>query len=140
MKKMFGVLMAVMFFGVSLGAVNLCAEESADSSVTTLKDELAADREVVKEQKETMKTNAQGAKSEEKDIKAQIKEARLAGDKEKVKALKAQLKTLHQENVQGMKGDKAKLQSAKKEVAEDNKKLHQERKAARTERRTQKQR
>ena len=131
MKKMFGMFMTVVFCGTLLGAVNLYAEGTADSSLASMKEELAADKAAVKAQKDTMKTNAQTAKSEEKDIKAQIETAKLAGDTAKVKELRAQLRTTHHENVQQKKEDKGTLKVAKKEVVADKKQLHQERRAAR---------
>ncbi len=140
MKKTVGIFMAVVFCSTLLGTVNLYAEESSDAVGTDLKDELTADKQAVVEQKDTMKANAQAAHAEEKNLRAQIKEAKLAGDKEKVKELRAQLKAVHQENVQKMKEDKKSVQVAKKEVRKDKKQLHQERKAVRTERRVQKQR
>ena len=140
MKKTVGIFMAVVFCSTLLGTVNLYAEESSDAVGTDLKDELTADKQAVVEQKDTMKANAQAAHAEEKNLRAQIKEAKLAGDKEKVKELRAQLKAVHQENVQKMKEDKKSVQVAKKEVRKDKKQLHQERKAVRTERRGQKQR
>ncbi|MEI7750970.1 MAG: hypothetical protein WCJ71_02665 [Candidatus Omnitrophota bacterium] len=138
MKKILGMLMAVVFFGMMLGVVNLYAEEATDTMETNLKEELSADKEAVVAQHETMKTNSQTAKSEEATLKAQIKEAKLAGDKEKAKELKAQLKATHQENVKQRTGDKETLKVAKKEVKADKKQLHQERKAVHTERRAQK--
>ena len=140
MKKTVGIFMAVVFCSTLLGTVNLYAEESSDAVGTDLKDELTADKQAVVEQKDTMKANAQAAHAEEKNLRAQIKEAKLAGDKEKVKELRAQLKAVHQENVQKMKEDKKSVQVAKKEVRKDKKQLHQERKAVRTERWVQKQR
>ena len=137
MKKMLGMFMAVVFFGTLVGTVNLYAEESSASEGMNLKEELAADKGAVKAQKETMKENAQTAQGEEKILKEQIKAAKLAGDKEKAKELRAQLKAMHQGNVQQMKGDKATLQVAKKEVREDKKQLHHERRAVRTERQSQ---
>lgn len=131
MKKMLGMFLVVVFCGALLGAVNLYAEESADSSVLTLKNELATDKQQVKAQHETMKANAQAAKSEEKALRGQIKDAKLAGDTEKAKELRAQLKTTHQGNVQQMKEDKSVLRTAKKEVREDKKELRQGRRAAR---------
>ncbi len=129
MKKILGMFMAVVFCSVLLGAVNLYAEETAGSTLTGLKEELAADKQKVAEQKGAIKTDAQTAKSEEKDLKAQIKAAELAGDKQKAKELRTKLKTLHQENVKQKQEDKKALKAAKVEVRKDKKELHKELKA-----------
>lgn len=131
MKKMFGMVMAVVFCGTLLGTMNLFAAETTDSAAMTSQEKLAADKAAVKAQKETMIANGQAAKSEEKDIKAQIETAKLAGDTAKVKELRAQLRATHHENVQQKKENKATLRADKKEVIGDKKQIHQERRAAR---------
>lgn len=101
------------------GAFPVIAEESADVSTVSLKEELDADKAKIQEQKAEIKTNAQAAHSEEKALREQIREARKAGDKAKVKELQGQLKTMHKDNVQEKKQDKKELQSAKKELRKD---------------------
>lgn len=124
MKKVFWVFVAVVFCFSLFNGVTACAEETSGSSSTNWKEQLTADKAKVKEQHQEIKTNAQTARAEEKDLKQQIKDARAAGDTQKVAELKAQLKATHHENVQQRKQDKQELKSAKKQ-------LHQDKKAAR---------
>lgn len=124
MKKVFCLMVLVAFCLAATGAARLYAEETTTPETTTLKQELEADKQKIKEQKDEMKANAQAAHTEEKALKGQIKEARKAGDTEKVKELRSQLKTTHQENVKQMKQDKKELHGAKKELWKDRKAAH----------------
>jgi len=141
MKRTFGTLVAVVFLSSFVGTAGLYAEESAVPAAGTVTvEDLSADKQKVKEQHETMKANAGAAKSEEKALKTQIKEARKAGDAEKAEELKAQLKTVHKENVEQLKADKKAMQEARKEVRGTKKQLRLERKATYSEKRSKKDR
>ena len=120
MKKMIAILAMVSLTLFTAGIGTLTAED-ASSTKASLKEQLNQDRSTLKAQRETMKTHAQEAKSEEKALKEQIKTARQAGDKATAQQIRETLKTTHQENVQQKKEDKGTLKAAKRELRADQK-------------------
>ena len=109
MKKMFWVVIAVVFCMALSGTAKLYAAD------------LTADQQKIQAKKEGMKVDAQTGKDEEKALRSQLKDAKLAGDTAKVKELRAQLKTMHEKNVSQMHQDNKDLNSAKKELLQDKK-------------------
>lgn len=118
MKKVWGLMTALIFCGAFLGAPALYAEDSS-SSTMSLKDQLEADKAAIKAQREENKANAQTARSEEKALREQIRAARQSGDTAKVSELEAQLKTTHKGNIQERKEDRKEMRDAKKELRQD---------------------
>lgn len=111
--KILAVVVVGMFMVSALGMAH------AEDNPGTIKEELAADKAAIKAQKDEMKTSAQAARAEEKQLKEGIREARQSGDAAKAKELKGQLKATHKENVAQMRSDKKDMRSAKKELRQD---------------------
>jgi len=109
------VLLGLWIAGLLCVAAPVCAEDAT----TDWKQQMASDRQTIREQHTEMKQNAKQAKGEEKEIKAQIQQALAGGDKEKAEQLKEQLLKTHSENVAQKKEDKAELKSARKEMKSD---------------------
>lgn len=112
------MVLAVCAFIISVSGVALAADDSG-----AVKQELAADKQAVQDQKAEMKTHAEAAKAEEKAMRGQIAEANKTGDIQKAKELKQGLKAAHKENVAERKADKKELQTKKKELRQDKKAL-----------------
>lgn len=87
----------------------------------TVKEEIAADKETIKDERAEIKEHAESAKSEEKALRSEIKEARQSGDVEKAKELKTTLKETHRTNVTEIKQDRKQLRETKKELKQDRK-------------------
>ena len=95
-------------------------------SGTTVKEELRAGAQEIKEQRDTMHENAQAGREEERQIKQQMDAAVASGDYETAKKLREQLHAMHQENIQQMHQDIQAMQEAKQELRSDAKDARQE--------------
>ncbi len=69
--------------------------------------------------KEEIKTNAQEARQEERQLRDQIHKAVQAGDMETAKSLKEQLKAVHRENVQQKHQDMQAIKESRQELKQD---------------------
>lgn len=130
MKQFFSFLMCLLLWG----AFPVAAEEAPVTSdaVSTLgaegwKAQTEADKKALAAQNQKIKENATAAKSEEKDLHQQIRDAKAAGDEAKAKELRAQLKATHQQNVSEMKQDRKELGAARKELRTDRKEARKSR-------------
>ena len=90
-----------------------------DSNTTNYKKELAEDKQAIKAQKDEIKSNAETARAEEKNLREQIHQAMESGDKATADSLKEQLRAIHRENVGQMQADKQELGELKSELNSD---------------------
>jgi hypothetical protein len=80
--------------------------EQQESLTTDWKQELSSDRQAIKEQRGQINQNAQESRTEEMQLRDQIKAAMDSGNLEQAAQLREQLKSTHQENVQQMVQDR----------------------------------
>jgi hypothetical protein len=138
-KRIFGIAgaLGVLLWVSAVSGVFAQEESSATTDPATVvvsdttaqtdwKQEFSADKQQIKEQRDSVKTNAEAARSEEKSLRDQIDQAIKAGDPEKAKALREQLKSIHQENVGQKQQDLQGLQESRKEMRSDAQEARQE--------------
>jgi hypothetical protein len=114
MRKIFVAVSCITFcFSLIVGVGKAYPQES------TPKEEVRSDQQAVKAAHEAIKQNAQEAKTEEKQLQQQIKDAVASGDMATANQLKAQLKNMHRENAQEKKQDMKNLKVQKKELRYD---------------------
>jgi len=107
------------------GAGAVFAQESANVTDTTnsttgnLREEIRADREALKAEMTEIKTNAEAARSEEKTLREQLKNAIVANDTTTAAGLKETLKQTHGENVAQKQADLQNLKESRKELHQD---------------------
>lgn len=119
-SSMVGVVFLIAVSGrvCAQGEAALGVDTSAGSS-TDWKGELSSDRQQLNEQWQDISENAQAARSEEKDLLEQIKEAKASGDFEIAKQLRDQLHARHQENVARKQQDIQELKGLRDEFKQD---------------------
>lgn len=110
------------------GSLLICSavQVKAEDASTDWKQVLRSDKEEVKEQRLEIKENAQTAKSEELELKKQIKAALDAGDAGTAEKLRNQLRAMHRENVQERVEDKRELQSELRDLKKDTQEAKKE--------------
>ena len=96
MKKTFVFLSALFTIFYLSASGNIYAQEEASS-------ETSGNSGGFKEQIQGIKQDAQEARSEEKGLRDQMKQAMQSGDYQTAKDLRDQLHSAHQENIQEMK-------------------------------------
>jgi hypothetical protein len=126
MRKSFLLLGAIVFCGWMVNPGLVQADDVLVSTESAWKDELAADRQEVKEEVMEAKESAKVAKTEEMQLQEQIRTAEAAGDKEVANQLKEQLRLLHKENVQERIQDRKDIHESKLELKEDVKEARRE--------------
>ena len=125
MKRMLLVSSAAVFC-FFLFDIGLIHAEEATSSTANWHQELVSDRQEIKTDLGELKENSQAAKTEEEDLKAQIKAAVIAGDLQTAKQLRRQLGLMHQENRQERVEDKKDIQANIQELKGDIKEARQD--------------
>lgn len=129
MNKVFLALSGIVFC-LFLSGVGSVSAEDADTAVGW-KQVLSSDRAEIKETKEEIKENAQEAKIEEKQLRAQIMKAEKAGDLETAKKLREQLRLKHRENMQEKIQDRKEIQEEVQELRGDIKEANEKAKVYR---------
>jgi len=125
MKKF---VLAFVIFSLCLVPLwaNVFAQEEASESGTDWKQEVSADIQQLKEQRQGIKQNAEAARQEEKNLRDQMHQAVQSGDMETAKSLREQLKAAHQENLQQKQQDIQALKEAKQGIKQDVRQARQE--------------
>ena len=75
---------------------------------------------VFAQEEDSIKSNGQAGRQEEKDLRDQIRQAEQSGDKEAARSLREQLKAMHQENVQQKQEDQQGLKEARQQKPDAN--------------------
>lgn len=121
MSKKLVLLGCIVSCILIFNAGKIFAEDQEPSAKKTAdwKQELASDRQAIKEQREQMKENAQASRAEEKQLRDQIKAAMDSGDLEKAHQLRQQLRATHRENVQQMIQDKKEMKIDRRDFKKD---------------------
>ncbi len=118
---------------VCIGIIILCIAAAIPVAVaqnetsSTIRGEIAGDRQAIRSEAQDIKEDASAAKQEEKQLKDQILAAEQSGDMETARNLRDQLKAMHRENVRDRQQDKKEMKDARQELRQDIKEARQER-------------
>lgn len=121
MKTRVNVFLAVILLVTGLCAayaVNVFAEGEDSSASGQVQGDVSSDKQQIADQRDAMKSNAQAARQEEKNLRDKMHEAYQSGDVETAKSLREELKTTHQENVQQKQQDIQNIKGMRQEFKE----------------------
>lgn len=124
--KVWAAAFGVCFCAVGLSNI-LAQEEDSGGTVSQAdyRNEINADRQTIKEQRDVIKEHTTSARQEETQLREQINEAAQSGNIEEAKELKGQLKAAYQENVQQKHQDIQSMHEARQDFRQDVKSAHQ---------------
>ena len=127
MQKKFLLFSVIIFVLTLIGTYSVLAQEGGEStSRADWKQEIYSDKQQIQEQKQEISADAQAARTEEEQLRQQIKMAMDAGNLQLAQDLKHQFRSVHQANLQEKTQDQQNMQAAKQELKSDIQDARQE--------------